>query len=187
MKPMLMNTEMVKAILDNRKTVTRRVVRPQPINIVPDKKQRKPIAFFADLEWVKPPYQPDDVLYVRETFGIYSPTYGTMPKIFYKADSDNPENIKWRPSIHMPKEAARIFLRVTDVRVEKLQDITDDQTKAEGIHSKKEQWQHIDFVDMWNSTIKKTDFDKYGWNANPWVWVIDFERISKEEAMSNDK
>ncbi len=66
MKPILFNIEMVRAILDGRKSVTRRVVRPQPINIVPDKKQRKPISFLADGEWVKPPYCPGDILYVLE-------------------------------------------------------------------------------------------------------------------------
>ncbi len=104
--------------------------------------------------------------------------------------------IKWQPSIHMPKEAARIFLRVTGVRVERLQDITLDDAIAEGCQGKfigsgecvGAGWEILpedEFADLWDSTIKKSDLDKYGWDANPWVWVIEFERISKEEAMKN--
>lgn len=106
------------------------------------------------------------------------------------------EKSKWLPSIHMPKEAARIFLRVTGVRLERLQDITEEQAKAEGAETAFEQNTHegpviyldkggyfyYGFKALWNSTIKKSDIQQYGWAANPWVWVIEFERISKEEA-----
>lgn len=136
-KPILFNTEMVQAILDNLKTVTRRVVKPQPV-------------MYGFLEtcfdWsnVKAPYSPGDILYVRETFcGWNLPIFGM--KYCYKAtdpngnraptgqDPDDDWEVRpWRPSIHMPKEAARLFLRVTNVRVERLQDITEEQAKAEG-------------------------------------------------------
>ncbi len=204
MKPMLMNTEMVKAILAGRKTVTRRLIKPQPKDklefiVAGDTKY---IGKWFDRKnggyWI-PPCCCGDVLYVRETF------YKDSKRYIYKADYlDNEvfyQNgqeiiIKWQPSIHMPKEAARIFLRVTGVRVERLQDITLDDAIAEGCQGKfigsgecvGAGWEILpedEFADLWDSTIKKSDLDKYGWDANPWVWVIEFERISKEEAMKN--
>lgn len=75
----------------------------------------------------------------------------------------------------MPKEAARLFLRVTGVRVERLQDIDDDGVVAEGLKI------GDDFDVLWDSTIKKDDLPLYGWDANPWVWVIEFERREKPE------
>lgn len=107
----------------------------------------------------------------------------------YQADNPDYPVIPshWRPSIHMPKEAARIFLRVMDVRVERLQQITEEQAEAEGCQAYAN-WEGsmvpaiVSFSDVWNSTIKPADQALYGWNANPWVWVIGFERIGKEEA-----
>ena len=98
------------------------------------------------------------------------------------------DHAPWKPSIHMPKEAARIWLKVTDVRVERLQEITPDVIKNEGIIlDPKECVGKFDYTSelyflfqrLWNSTIKKPDFDRYGWDANPWVWVIEFERCEK--------
>ena len=205
MKPILMNTEMVNAILAGRKTQTRRLIKPQPpfdndsiyLRYVKDG-----IARFGQgtpgnscaLCDRKLPYQSGDVLYVRETWCKGS-LNGGAEQYFYRAD-DNDFHCKWRPSIHMPKEAARIFLRVTGVRVERLQDVTLDDATAEGCQGKfigcgecaGAGWEILpedEFADVWNSTIKESDLDKYGWDANPWVWVIEFERISKEEAMKN--
>ena len=109
--------------------------------------------------------------------------------------------MKWHPSLHMPKDAARIFLRVTNVRVERLQEITEDEAVKEGIYQSNckecnapfgcdacpdEGYNEIDgFADLWNSTIKKSDLDRYGWDANPWVWVIEFERCDKPESEEN--
>lgn len=153
MKPILFNTEMVRTILDGRKTVTRRLVKPQHlIGILPDKcknglpenflKEKKlmfkPYCDMTDKELVKTAYQPPcqsgDILYVRETWcDDRQFTHDDTPgQYFYRADNIF-LNAKWRPSIHMPKEAARIFLKVTDVRAERLQDITEAQAKAEGI------------------------------------------------------
>lgn len=193
MKPMLMNTEMVKAISAGRKTVTRRLIKPQPKNKpvfiiagTPTKYIGKWFDEISDKYWT-PPCHTGDVLYVRETWCKGS-LNGGADQYFYKAD-DNDFHCKWRPSIHMPKEAARIFLRVTNVRVERLKDIEDGwRFDEEGIilyHGMiSEAWR--DFADLWNSTIKKSDLGKYGWDASPWVWVIEFERISKEEAMKNE-
>lgn len=85
----------------------------------------------------------------------------------------------------MPKEAARIWLKVTDVRVERLQDISEEQALKEGASNEPlleggENFPALyDFIDTWNSTIKKPDFDRYGWEVNPWMWVIKFERCTK--------
>lgn len=188
MKPILFNTEMVRAILDGRKTVTRRVVKPQPTH-----PRRNCIGW---LGWddghgyrMRQPYQVGDILYVRETWSL---TYGKG--YYYAADYDDSDILQadrgdisvsknlvvWHPSIHMPKEAARIFLRVTEVRVERLQEIDGEAALKEGLLV----GQGIDdMISLWNSTIKIADRDRYGWDANPWVWVIQFERIRKEEAL----
>ena len=99
-----------------------------------------------------------------------------------KAECLPGENNRWYPSIHMPKEAARIWLKVTDVRVERLQDITEIQAQAEGCNSGLLTGPcnaRGQFENLWNRTIKKSDIDTYGWKANPWVWVIEFERCEK--------
>ena len=99
----------------------------------------------------------------------------------YKADyiESDQKRVSWHPSIHMPKKAARIFLRVKDVRVERLQDITEAGKTAEGMHAG---WQHYNFYELRESTIKPADRATYGFEANPWVWVNKFERISRKEA-----
>lgn len=181
-KPILFNTENVRALLEGRKTVTRRVVKPQPLD--------KPMVFNDDEEGINivchiagkevlynyfPPYQPGDILWVRETWNclpIPEPLRGTSKTYWYKADGAAPED-KWRSPYHMPREAARIFLRVTDVRVERLQEIDDGGVVAEGLEI------GCYFDELWNRTIKPKDRPLYGWEANPWVWVIEFERISK--------
>lgn len=242
-KPILFSTEMTRAVLDNSKTVTRRVIKPH--NKVKANKLEYTQGnglwvedgYIKDYSvspcWVKIEdyikniykYQVGDYLYVRETwnsillhdkndkFYVFKSTY----------DYNNKNEMKWRPSIHMPKEAARIFLRVTDIRVERLQDITISQMTSEGIDNTMpstdceelcnycpipneskgvhcyggnpvmcegrccseafEIWVNIftdEFASLWDSTIEKQDLDKYGWNANPCVWVIEFERVSSE-------
>lgn len=173
MKPILFNTEMVRAILDGRKTQTRRIIKPKPTN-----------PRWNNVGWLgwddghgyrmKPPCEPGVVLWVRETWnGDWCDHY------IYKADGGSAVSAgydkepRWHPSIHMPREAARIFLRVTDVRVERLQDIDDDGVVAEGLEIGAE------FDELWNRTLSKSDRAMFGWDANPWVWVIDFERCNK--------
>ena len=196
MKPILFNTDMVRAILEGRKTVTRRVVKPQPAG---DGSKPEPLAkrpgywnAWGDDYVYRQPHHPGDILYVRETWAAWSPTYGTAPKIIYKADGySQSQKMRWLPSIHMPREAARIFLRVTDVRVERLQEITEEQAQAEGAKgwmvATDRDWDKnpnhlISFRHLWDSTIRKADRAIYGWEANPWVFVIGFERIDREEA-----
>jgi hypothetical protein len=171
-KPILFNTEMVRAILDGRKGCTRRVVKPQPT------------ARYG-AQCIKPPYQPGDIIYVRETWKKAPNGY------YYYEDwqrNDIADVTKWKPSIHMPKEAARIWLKVTDVRVERLQDIDGKGCVKEGIEEEPLKYVGDEFVkgmfhDLWDSTIKKSDLDRYSWDANPWVWVIEFERCEKPEGV----
>ena len=240
-KPILFNTEMVRAILDGRKTVTRRVIKPR--NAIRAKKEGYKQGGYG--LWIDPstdngdkqghikdysisdmwstwkwyiehyaPYQVGDILYVRETWArLVTAKDGEMQseRYVYKATDEYPfgesgyiVKFRWKPSIHMPKEAARIWLKVTDVRVERLQEITDEGCKAEGTNLDDwydfDEWQHqagdgcvadgIPVVfetlrgffgsTIWNSTLKSEDeYDKYCWNANPWVWVIEFERIER--------
>lgn len=228
MKPILFNTAMVRAILDGRKTVTRRVIKNQPIDSFDCKHELQTFMemipeFYPDDHSAackkcgygvcpsgesvyKPPCVPGDILYVRETWcrgliecgeepdgrdALYiTQRDGENDIIFKEYASRNDigmDDVKWRPSIFMPKEAARIFLRVTNVRVERLQDITAEEIQAEGVTSMcamvgdmeiaLQEWRNI-----WDSTIKEADM--YGWDANPWVWVIEFERINKEETQA---
>lgn len=224
-RPILFNTDMVRAILDGRKTVTRRRIKPKqliglgcdrcpnnmPEEYIKEKKYLfKPYCDMQDDELIgdiyKPPCEPGDILYVREAWfyeshmedrtagepdlssGRYSSRY------IYKADdSDYPVSVGvggtgWQPPGTMPKEAARIWLRVANVRVEQLQDMTLDDFLSEGVCLNPEAFNDPEnaygqakriFMDTWNSTIKKSDQDLYGWDANPWVWVIEFERCEK--------
>ena len=225
-KPILFNTEMVNAIMDGRKTVTRRIIKDfagEEITSIlqPDGSYGK----YGTKGWrgmlpdrgdgnsycieVRPPCEPGDILWVRETWSHNGGEYR------YKADDEMPDGwhtTAWRPSIHMPKEAARIFLRVKDVRVERLQSgFSKDgaaimEFQKEGVEIGETcteciaQYGHpccidpdgntecgeldnprYEFSRLWDTTIKHADLDKYGWSANPWVWVIEFERCEKPE------
>ena len=216
-KPILFNTEMVRAILDGRKSCTRRLVKTRRKAACGFYVTKKVDGTFSGIyEYdenesmfdnpLMPPYQPGDVLYVRETWcALPVNEAGHMRGhsiYYYRADGDlRPEEWrgKWRPSIHMPKEAARIWLKVTDVRVEQLHDITPKDAENEGVgnlfyedigYSEKNYGTEVDpeygiakeqFAWLWESTIKKSDLSSYGWDANPYVWVISFERCEKPE------
>ena len=204
-KPILFNkqisTEMVRAILDGRKTCTRRICKDANECTVPDmdfyNADRRTYAVhnFVDKEHTEQlstaertcPICTGDILYVRET-------WKEAPKGYYYYEDWQKDDIadvtKWNPSIHMPKEAARIWLKVTDVRVERLQEISAESALAEGadkyIHTNgglDENMTITSFIGIWNSTIKKSDLDRYGWDANPYVWVISFERCEKPTEM----
>ena len=190
-KPILFNTEMVRANLDGRKSCTRRLVK----GFVPDDAIWGYTAFtpkgyiscrgtFADgyeEKFFKLLYQTGDILYVRET-------WKKAPNGYYYYESwqrnDIADITKWKPSIHMPKEAARIWLKVTDVRVKRLQEMWASDVSKEGIRFNKPTAADEmlkAFAKLWDSTIKKTVLDRYGWDANPWVWVIEFERCEKPQ------
>ena len=203
-KPILFNTDMVRAILDGRKTCARRAVKQQW--------EECPHCKYVHNEYIydklaknvycarcgypmeperRSPYQIGDIMYVRETF-----IQAAAHTFWYKADDNSlmPEGLHWKPSIHMPKEAARIWLKVTDVRVERLQDITENGIKNEGIRLKqKDCVSKFDYISelyflfsrLWDSTIKKSDLDRYGWDANPYVFVIEFVKIDKPEEIQN--
>ena len=208
-KPILFNTEMVKAIMEGRKTVTRRVIKNKYTNaniewfenkygkrLVYMQNDTPPDVIHEDgsrtchikmCEEIKRPYKVGDILYVRETWCDTSKDMlsscdldlGECKYIFKVDDNGKSQPLvecevkRWRPSIHMPKAAARIFLRVTDVRVERLQDMKFEDYKKEGFSTSYE------FMELWDKTIKKEDLDQYGWQANPWVWVIEFEVVMK--------
>lgn len=227
MKPILFHTDMVRAILEGRKTTTRRVVK-EPYYI--DGSVLLPESGFCmhrgthvtdGMPYPEILYHPGSILYARETF--HQTPNG---QYWYKADNlctgctedgfcepkgvkfhetckiceyyGGYQNIKWHPSIHMPREAARIFLRVTGVRVERLQDIGGPEIiTKEGVSShpydhQTSEWYEAHpelltdavraaFAGLWDSTIKPADHALYGWDANPWVWVIEFERCEKPE------
>lgn len=216
MKPILFKTEMVRAILDGQKTVTRRVVKPQPLSKLAyvcmghghgkwgypgadawkyweDESFRLPDGLSGEEKnrrWT-PPCHTGDILYVRETWAGAA-FFAMENDYLYKSTDEEMLNIngfevKWHPSIHMPREAARIFLRVTGIRVERLQEITAEQIIKEGISREPldevgEDFFKGMFSDLWDSPIKPKDHALYGWDANPWVWVIEFERVEKPES-----
>lgn len=213
-RPILFNTDMVRAILDGRKTVTRRIIKgfiPKDATwgysaLTPNGSIscRGTFAVGYGEKFFKLPCQTGDILYVRETWHkdisryMYRANYADNEK-FYRNGKET--EIKWHPSIHMPKEAARIWLKVKDVRVERLQDIKN--VYNEGIHFcdcpagytwKDTTDMHNCYTDpvgameaLWDSTIPKGQQDLYSWAANPWVWVIEFERCEKPEAAGEDE
>lgn len=229
--PILFNMEMVRAILDGRKSCTRRIIKPQPQGYF--EVSEEPL-YIYDTDGkqgkITPPYQPGDILYVRETFawqpcwdcGMDAEQGGCEHEAerrlhdkkkehgcyMYRAsceDNEYPSADTWHPSIHMKKDIARIWLKVTDVRVKRLQEMkpvdvikegaypdcwdclnTYEESGSQCCYGTEEQCSQCDGVMMeweklWNSTIKKTDLDRYSWDANPWVWVIKFERCEKPE------
>ena len=191
--------ETVKAILAGCKTVTRQLLKPQPDGgrYVMDCDEeghtfdimcgKSAPGFCVDFAHVaKAPYWVGDVLYVKEATWEWPGGYE------YRADQNQDEELGyiWTRPDRMPKEAARIFLRVTRVRPERLQEISLEDMQKDFCFNK----YAVEAVGrdtlasiQWDSTIKKKDIPVYGWNANPWVWVIEFERISKEEADEIEK
>jgi hypothetical protein len=213
MKPIIFSAPMIRAILGSRKTMTRRVMKPQPIM------DDSGMWHWKDCQWMDgglgfpasgiddyAPYKPGSTMWVRETWT--TPEYsGVFPDwdldeypgpydYWYKADvvergKEYVASLRWRPSIFMPREAARIFLRVTDVHAERLQDITEEDTVTEGVGDPYD-YQHPSYYDtpqmqdvlyhraafagLWDRLNAKRG---YGWDADPWVWVYEFERITE--------
>lgn len=232
LKPILFNTDMVKAIMDGRKTVTRRLFKlkyrddESGFQVVTtmsgkfvrvEKLSENGSAIFPDgsERFVNPPFSAGDILYVRETWCKGKVDYGEepdgrcvpfisqcpgeddfIPKELAIREGIGIEDVVWKPSIFMPKEAARIFLRVKRVSVERLQKCGEGwciDIEKEGVKTPQDPILYVnddryhaalraEMKKLWDSTIKPSELDTYGWDANPWVWVIEFERISKEEA-----
>ena len=180
-RPIIFSTPMVKAILAGKKTMTRRVIKPKTL----DK--------FINLIWNPDenlnlsPWKVGDVLWVRETWnGI---RLGNGPEYWYRADEPEDADTgvlreRWRPSIFMPRAAARLFLKVTSIRVERLQEITEEDAIAEGvlwnrarkINELEKSNNIIDnaealFMRLWDAINAKRG---YGWDLNPWVWIVEF-------------
>jgi hypothetical protein len=205
-RPILFSAEMVRAILDGRKTQTRRVMKPQPTILAKGYEDIEQIGTVKDcigpLLFCPKPCKygkPGDLLWVRETWGAVWPADDPVPlrqcEIEYRADlppgctdrpgewpadeGNGPEVPKWRPSIHMPRWASRITLRITDIRVERLQDISEDDARAEGCDPVVHPDGAVDcgtrkttFAKLWNKINGPG-----AWEANPWVWVVSFERV----------
>ena len=240
-KPILFNTEMVRAILNGRKTVTRRIIKPQPEmqlcyismgshNVgkwtYPSEntwrwwgEEWKLPSNISDEEKARlwsPPCHGDDILWVRETWARHgNPKVGRPMHYDYKADREDPrfwDNgfiAEWNSPVTMPKEAARLFLKVRDVRVERLHAITMEDIVREGVVPScmmcsfninenhgiccskgiekaaecklENMFPDTGFRGLWDRTVPKKELGLYGWDANPFVWRIEFERCDKPE------
>lgn len=205
-KPILFNTEMVKAIIEGRKTQTRRIAKqlcgldPRVDGLLPENfkflvSPYTSAVYWEDLERqvtvdgkiVLTPCWRNDILWVRETWcENKNPNSQNFGGYEYRADYEGAlcqELITWCPSIHMPKQAARIFLRVKDVRVERLHDMDEENAIAEGFADSPAGTDSPlqRFTELWDKTIKREDLREFGYHANPWVWVIEFERVEKPE------
>lgn len=202
-RPILFSTEMVRAILDGRKTQTRRIMKCQPERIPEKSEMGQPgfwIPFNAaqtmvrneEMAWACPYGGKGDHLWVRETFCFkydWNTDAPAKPEAFYYRADDEPHDtthIKWVPSIHMPRRASRITLEITNVKVERLNDISEDDAIEEGIYSwhdsGEELYKHYgkghgvispkkSFETLWESINGSGS-----WEKNPWVWVIEFRR-----------
>lgn len=182
-RPILFSGPMVRAILEGRKTMTRRVVNPQPAEWITKSKIE------LDLLANRCPYgQPGDVLWVRETFRLPSGYDDATPEeieaqicpsmVRYLADGDCDLSGKNRPSIFMRRCWSRILLEVVSVRVELVREITHADAIREGCRphpAQESQSVNGDFERLWDSINAKRG---YGWDANPWVWVVEFKRVS---------
>ena len=198
-RPILFSGEMVRAILDDRKTMTRRVVKPQP-----EQDTDCPYHIGTGIERkarICPYGKPGDRLWVRETFCDRN-NNGEQTKPLYRADGQEYEDgdgwhfeAKWKPSIFMPRMYSRITLEITNVRVERLQGISEKDAFAEGIDDESEEYNKAEhfqlggsqiqggapaiftFIGLWDSINAKRG---YSWESNPWVWVVEFERIKEQ-------
>lgn len=227
-RPILFSAPMVRAILEGRKTVTRRACKPQPsANAHTTCASGNPMGAWWETgkDIIRCPYgRPGDRLWVRETWGVISHDFDEhgnmidwepdrpaspireMPfghgyysgHVIYRADGEavwagdddggGDDRTAWKPSIHMPRIASRILLEITGVRVERLQDITEEQAKAEGVrlytdHAELGDWWHVEGIETFSADPRKSFellWSSVGgdWQANPWVWVVEFKRVT---------
>ena len=199
MKPIIFNIREVQATLSGRMTAVWRVVKfPEgQAGRLPANGAHDHLFYPGGIKY--PHYCLKDILYVQETFATLMYPNGRIRRV-YKATDEYPFGeigvalFRWNASALMPEEAARIFLRVTNVSFTKLHDIPLSEYLSNGaLLSLENEMYNISApvsvqertIGAWNSTIKKADLPRYGWDANPWVEVTRFERISKEEAYKN--
>lgn len=217
MKPILFNADMTQAAKSDRKTATRRVLKPQPkyaaMTAAGLLTSDNPISinnglmvteFGSVTTWDKMPYRPGEILYVPEPWrctldsqlwgdGEYRVVFPDGEVVsFCFVEQDRLEKWKkyidkpaehWQSPYFMPREAARIFLRVSRVRVERLQDMTTADMVSEGMDVQEAIHSPWKWHELWNSTLKPELIEVFGWKANPWVYAIEFKRIPKEEAL----
>lgn len=228
MKPILFSTPMVQAILDDRKTQTRRITGLEDINKHPDDyilegfSSANPKRVFGALfrhksglmVFIPCPYgEVGGILWIREKFrlqeafefdGETTPEhywyYATTPDIVKCSDNEEypKDDWKWKPSIHMPKAACRIWLQIIDIRIERLQKITEEDAIAEGVYfygtedSETDDYKNYLYDDKGNcddfgvktakesfQTLWQKINSEDSWNQNPWVWVIELKRVEK--------
>jgi len=193
--PILFSGEMIRAIHDDRKTQTRRVVKPQPTSpyrLVTGEWVDRPVATSCQTLPIAPRYCVGDTLWVRETWQAIRPVNATewttcLPhpavsgiRIVYAADREQDPPPKWRPSIYMPRWASRLTLEITDVRIQRLQDISEEDAKAEGVEPVIDKKIHgwsphcLEFSLLWDSINKDRGFS---WRTNPWVRALTFKRV----------
>ena len=207
--PILFSTPMVRAILEGRKTQTRRVIQPQSDVMycdfddmgweLIDGKRENYSAYFKlpEASWIAPDKptwrrmksqfgEPCDRLWVRETFAYCAgDVYVYRSDYLYDVDSESAMTInmktgetmplRWRPSIHMPRKASRLTLEIVNVRVERLQEISEEDAISEGFRNLATDTARGDFSYLWDHINAKRGF---GWDVNPWVWVIEFKRAA---------
>lgn len=209
-KGLIFNSEMVRALLDGRKTQTRRIMKEQPvlngnfyevfgsawskgmtsIPAVPGHSlsTRCPFGAVGDRIWVRETFCPvDDTQYGGEKWVDYraTPRYEASYPAGWDSAPNDAEALKWRPSIHMPRWASRILLEITNVRVERLNSISQEDAQAEGMeltgwrptYSDPDSGGEVmtpydNFAQLWESI-----YGEESWKANPWVWVIEFKRV----------
>ncbi|WP_411387604.1 hypothetical protein [Pseudomonas aeruginosa] len=203
-RPILFSGPMVRAILEGRKTVTRRVVKPQPDflgSMVDPYTPFKTLDAGLHARITCPHGQPGDRLWVREAWAADAQVDAIAPRdlsqgepIWYPADFSVRQTGcsmiskgRGRPSIHMPRWASRVLLEITAVRVERLQDISEEQALAEGVHGEPcdHARQACSEIGCWGDTAKGAfgflweQLNGAGaWQANPWVWVVEFKRVT---------
>ncbi|ENU55570.1 hypothetical protein [Acinetobacter baumannii] len=206
-RPILFNSEMVRAILSGNKTQTRRVIKPQPTlsqssgfnwkghSYGINSTYKGTIKNFVDSNQVCPFGKVGDQLFVQETYGTKIRSLGGTPHESFVYKADNPNEIayydckgkgypvRWKPSSRMPRKASRILLEIVDIRVERLHEISDVDAKAEGFDKPKTD----STMQSNNSHNPVLNFQKHweaikgkeSWNENPWVWCISFRRIDQ--------
>lgn len=193
-KPILFNGRMVRAILSGVKTQTRRVIKPQPgphLGYMIGRSGQYAIQCGEDYpddasDRVVCRYPVGTRLWVRETWATRSDLPGAVYRADYQGPADRPfehihdDETRWRVSIHMPRRHARIFLDVTNVRVQRLREISEDDAIAEGVSPGFDDPARRKFAELWDSINGKRG---HGWAENRWVWVYTFERAVKEASL----